>query len=71
MKNALLLGIRIYKRWLSPVLAKGIRCRFHPTCSEYAKLAIQSYGVRSGLLKTWVRLKKCRPDNFDSCMDYP
>lgn len=71
MKNTLLLGIRIYKRWLSPILSRKIRCRFHPTCSEYAMLAIQLYGVRSGVLKAWNRLKRCRPDNFDTCIDCP
>ena len=48
-----------YKRWLSPLLPRA--CRFSPTCSEYARLAILKYGVWRGGLKATLRLFKCQP----------
>jgi putative membrane protein insertion efficiency factor len=64
--------IKFYQNFLSPHLRKrGVRCRFHPTCSNYGILAIQKYGVFKGIRKTWNRLYRCRPDNLESCMDYP
>jgi uncharacterized protein len=46
-------------------------CRFHPTCSQYAILAIDKHGVLKGTWKTLKRLNRCRPSNTDSCIDYP
>jgi putative membrane protein insertion efficiency factor len=64
--------IRIYQRLLSPLLGRlGVRCRFHPTCSEYGILAIQKYGPVMGLLKALKRIARCRRDSFESCIDYP
>ena len=64
--------IRSYQNFISPHLRKkGIRCRFYPTCSNYGILAIQKYGVLKGIRKTWNRLYRCRPDNLESCIDYP
>ena len=64
--------IRSYQNFISPQLRKkGIRCRFYPTCSNYGILAIQKYGVLKGIRKTWSRLYRCRPDNLESCIDYP
>jgi putative membrane protein insertion efficiency factor len=52
-----LLGL--YKRWLSPLL--GTRCRFHPTCSDYARIAVTRFGPgRGSLLAAW-RLLRCQP----------
>ena len=39
------------------------RCVFTPTCSEYAILAIEKYGLLHGLLLTVKRLYRCRPGN--------
>jgi putative membrane protein insertion efficiency factor len=56
LASALLRG---YKRWISPLL--GQHCRFHPTCSDYMREAIERYGVlRGGLLGTF-RLLRCQP----------
>lgn len=64
--------IKFYQIFLSPQLRKnGVRCRFHPTCSNYGILAIQKYGVLNGIRKTWKRLYRCRPNNIESCIDYP
>ena len=45
------------------VTGKGPRCRFIPTCSQYAAEAISKYGaLRGGLLALW-RLLRCNPFN--------
>ena len=51
--------IRVYQRFVSPAL--GARCKYHPSCSEYAVGAIGSYGIlRGSLLAAW-RLLRCNP----------
>ncbi len=44
MKKILLTGIRFYQRYLSPIKG-GSTCKFYPTCSQYAKEAIEKYGA--------------------------
>jgi putative membrane protein insertion efficiency factor len=39
----------------------GAECRFQPTCSRYAELAVRKYGVVHGLAKTGLRLVRCNP----------
>lgn len=59
ISRALLLLLRGYKRWLSPVLPRA--CRFEPSCSEYARLAIIKYGALRGSLKAIGRVLRCHP----------
>ena len=63
--------IRLYQRILSPFLRRWLKCRYYPTCSEYAILCINKYGIKTGLKKAYHRLIRCRPDNLDSCIDFP
>jgi putative membrane protein insertion efficiency factor len=51
--------IRIYQLLISPLLPK--RCRFVPTCSEYAIEAIRRHGVLRGAWLAVRRLLKCHP----------
>jgi len=51
--------LRLYKRWVSPMLPSA--CRFHPTCSEYMMEAIQKHGLLLGAGKGLWRLLKCHP----------
>lgn len=48
-----------YKRWISPLLPRS--CRYSPTCSEYARLAVLEHGVLAGGGKALVRLLRCQP----------
>ncbi len=57
--RAVILLVRAYQWLISPLL--GPRCRFHPTCSEYAVQAINKYGLLRGSWKTLCRLSKCHP----------
>jgi putative membrane protein insertion efficiency factor len=51
--------LRCYQRWISP--AFGQRCRYYPSCSEYAIQAVERFGILRGLvLATW-RLLRCNP----------
>ena len=59
MKRVLLFLIRLYQKYLSPGLPR--RCRFSPTCSQYAVTAIERYGlIVGGALAFW-RLLRCNP----------
>jgi putative membrane protein insertion efficiency factor len=53
----------IYKTWLSPALhAAGFtQCRFLPTCSEYAFVAVTRYGWLRGSWMALRRLSRCHP----------
>jgi len=51
--------IRFYRRFVSPLLPN--RCRFVPTCSEYAIEAITRHGVLRGAWLAVRRLLKCHP----------
>lgn len=51
--------IRVYQWTLSPLL--GPRCRFHPSCSNYALEAITRFGMLRGLWLALKRLGRCHP----------
>lgn len=61
MKSLFIFLIRFYQKFLSPL--KPPSCRFYPTCSEYAALAIEKYGAVRGLLLAVRRLLRCHPFN--------
>jgi hypothetical protein len=51
--------IKVYQGYIRRILASS--CRFEPSCSEYAKLAIVKYGFFKGMLKASRRLLACHP----------
>jgi putative membrane protein insertion efficiency factor len=59
MRHLVTLLIRIYQWTVSPLL--GPRCRFHPSCSNYALQAIQRFGLLRGSWLTLRRLGRCHP----------
>jgi putative membrane protein insertion efficiency factor len=58
-RRALVLLIRVYQRLLSPLM-RG-RCRYYPSCSEYAAQAIERFGILRGLVLAVWRLLRCNP----------
>lgn len=57
--NLLMLLVRFYQLLISPML--GPRCRFYPTCSEYAIEALRTHGAIKGGWLTIKRLGRCHP----------
>ncbi len=53
------LPIRAYQVLLSPMI--GDRCKYYPSCSEYAAQAINRYGILRGLVLAGWRLLRCNP----------
>jgi uncharacterized protein len=59
MRALIIATLRIYKRWISPMLPSA--CRFHPTCSEYMMQAVEAHGVARGIWMGLRRLSRCHP----------
>ena len=51
--------IRLYQWTVSPLL--GPACRFHPSCSQYAREALLRFGVLRGSVLALKRLARCHP----------
>jgi putative membrane protein insertion efficiency factor len=51
--------IRLYQRALSPAIPQ--RCKYYPSCSEYAVGAVRQYGILRGLVLAAWRLLRCNP----------
>jgi len=50
--------IRFYQKWISPSLAP--RCKYYPSCSQYAVDAISAFGIRGVFMALW-RVVRCNP----------
>ena len=59
LRTAALGLLTFYKRCISPLLPAA--CRFHPTCSDYAREAIELHGVWHGTTLALGRLLRCHP----------
>ena len=51
--------VGVYRATISPLL--GNRCRFHPSCSEYARIALARHGTLGGSWLALRRLLRCHP----------
>lgn len=59
VREAFLLPLHLYRRVMSPLL--GNRCRYYPSCSQYAVEAVRELGVlRGSVLAVW-RVLRCNP----------
>lgn len=58
-KRLLLALVRFYRRAISPHMAP--RCRYIPTCSQYALEAIEKYGAIRGGFMALRRVLRCHP----------
>jgi putative membrane protein insertion efficiency factor len=65
LRRALPLALALYRRVRSPVIhavaGSTAACRFQPTCSEYAALALATHGAARGGWLALRRLLRCRP----------
>lgn len=59
MKTVFLAIIRFYQKHISPAFPR--RCRYIPTCSQYALEAIQKYGAAKGGFLALRRFLRCHP----------
>ncbi|MCL4781615.1 MAG: membrane protein insertion efficiency factor YidD [Bryobacterales bacterium] len=59
MRRFVILILTGYKRYVSPLLPAA--CRFHPTCSEYMREAVETWGVGRGVWLGTKRLARCQP----------
>jgi uncharacterized protein len=51
--------VRFYQRFISPVLPR--RCKYHPSCSQYAVEAVRRFGILRGVVLAAWRLVRCNP----------
>ncbi len=61
MARFLLLLIRGYRRFLSPILPDT--CRYYPSCSKYAEEAVTRHGAMKGFAYSVGRVARCHPFN--------
>jgi putative membrane protein insertion efficiency factor len=67
VKRLLLWLIAAYQRWISPALPQ--RCKYYPTCSNYAVQSVKELGpIRGSIVAGW-RLLRCNPLS-DGGFDY-
>jgi uncharacterized protein len=59
LRRLLVAPIRGYQRLFSPLF--GARCKYYPSCSEYAAQAIERFGILRGLVLAGWRLLRCNP----------
>lgn len=59
MKSFVIYLIKLYQKLISPAFPS--RCRFYPTCSEYAVQALEKYGFFKGIWLALKRVLKCHP----------
>ena len=59
MKWLLLALVRFYRSFISPLLPPS--CRYVPTCSAYALIAIERYGAMKGGWLSLKRILRCHP----------
>ncbi len=62
VEKALVFLIEFYQRYVSPL--KGRTCKYHPTCSEYARQAILIHGPIKGVLLASWRILRCNPFSY-------
>lgn len=54
-----LLIIKFYQKCISPLIPN--RCRYYPSCSQYAVIALQRFGLLKGSYLAIKRILRCHP----------
>ena len=69
MKRILLLLIKFYRKFISPL--KKPCCKYYPSCSEYALKAVEIHGAFKGTLLAAWRILRCNPWSLGGIDDVP
>jgi putative membrane protein insertion efficiency factor len=67
VRKIFVFAIKGYQKLISPLLTP--RCKYYPSCSTYAELAITEFGIKGLFMATW-RLIRCNPFSHGG-VDYP
>jgi putative membrane protein insertion efficiency factor len=67
VRKVFVLAIKSYQKLISPLFTP--RCKYYPSCSTYAELAITEFGIKGFFMATW-RLIRCNPFSHGG-VDYP
>jgi len=67
VRKILVLVVKGYQKLISPYFAP--RCKYYPSCSTYAELAIAEFGIKGLFMAGW-RLIRCNPFSHGG-VDYP
>jgi uncharacterized protein len=59
MNRLAVIPVRLYQLLVSPLL--GRRCKYHPSCSQYALDAFEEVGLVRGVVLAGWRLLRCNP----------
>ena len=59
LRTGFTLPIKLYQKTVSPIT--GQRCKYHPSCSDYAVQAVTKFGILRGLVLAGWRLLRCNP----------
>ncbi|MBR4399902.1 MAG: membrane protein insertion efficiency factor YidD [Aeriscardovia sp.] len=62
-------AIRFYRRFISPL--SGPKCKYYPSCSMYAIIAVKRFGAARGLLLALFRVLRCNPWSLGGIDDVP
>ena len=68
IKKVVITFLKLYQKFISPLYPAS--CRYYPSCSNYAILSVEKYGVIKGLLKAIWRILRCNPFSKGG-VDYP
>lgn len=60
LASAMLKSVDFYRRAISPYKG-GPTCKYVPSCSQYARIAIERYGALTGSRLAAIRLMRCNP----------
>ena len=62
VRASLVLVFRGYQKFVSPAFPR--RCKYYPTCSQYAIDAVMRFGVARGVVLAGWRLLRCNPFSY-------
>ncbi|MGK0689426.1 MAG: membrane protein insertion efficiency factor YidD [Aquificaceae bacterium] len=68
MRKVVLVFLRFWQVFISPLYPPS--CRYYPSCSNYAIMAVEKHGVLRGMMKAMWRVLRCNPFSKGG-VDYP